>query len=304
MHRQIRFTSRSPSATPLAADKRVSRTIAVLATSLLFISAATQAQDALEPYTEPIEGTTIELEIVPIPAGTFDIPDPLDPDATKTINIGPLWIAKTEITWDLYDVFVYKLDHPQETQPGETDAITRPSKPYISMDRGFGHADYPAISMSYKGASQFCTWLSEKTGHTYRLPTEAEWEYVCRAGSDKTYAFGESPDELDKYAWYKANSEHKTHEVGTKSPSPWGVHDMHGNASEWCTGLNGKPITRGGSYTDTPEKLTCESRLPPTWQWNASDPQIPQSEWWLADCTFVGFRIIRVPSEEKDNLEN
>lgn len=242
--------------------------------------------------------------MMPIPAGSLEVPDPLAPGKTKTLDIGPFWIAKTEITWDLYDVFVYKLDQPQESQPGKTDAITRPSKPYISMDRGFGHAGYPAISMSYEGAKQFCRWLSEKTGHTYRLPTESEWEYVCRAGSDTTYAFGDSPDKLDQYAWYQDNSDHKTHEVGSKAPSPWGTHDMHGNAAEWCTGMNGKPITRGGSYTDSPDKLACDSRLPPSWKWNASDPQIPQSKWWLADCTFVGFRIIRVPMEVSDDPDH
>jgi formylglycine-generating enzyme required for sulfatase activity len=161
------------------------------------------------------------------------------------------------------------------------------------MDRGFGHGGYPAISMSFKGAGAFCEWLSKKTGHHYRLPTEEEWELACRAGSSARFSHGDDEEALAAHAWYRKNSERTTHTVGTKKPNALGLHDMHGNAGEWCVGADGKPIVRGGSYRDPAEKIIVDFRREPSRSWNRSDPQIPKSKWWLADCSFVGFRIVR-----------
>jgi formylglycine-generating enzyme required for sulfatase activity len=92
----------------------------------------------------------------------------------------------------------------------------------------------PVENVSCDEAVDFCRKLSEKTGKTFRLPTEAEWEYACRAGSKTRFSFGDSDSVLGGYAWYARNSNGKTHPVGQKKPNPWGLYDMLGNVSEWC----------------------------------------------------------------------
>ncbi len=229
-------------------------------------------------FREELAGTTATLEMVPIPAGAFR-------SGETTIEIPAMWMSKTEITWDLFDVFVYRLDATDNGTPAGVDAVTRPSKPYLPPDRGFGHEGFPAISMSHKGAAEFCVWLSAKTGRTYRLPTEAEWEYAARAGAAE-------PVSLDEIAWYSGNAKDTTHRVGGKAANAWGLHDMLGNAAEWCDGADGKPVTRGGSYRDGKAVVAFGARVPQDSSWNMSDPQVPKSGWWLADCSFVGFRVV------------
>ena len=99
-------------------------------------------------------------------------------------------------------------------------------------------ADYPATYVSWDDAVEFCRKLSAKEGVTYRLPTEAEWEYACRAGSESIYSFGDSPELLEEYAWFEENAwdidEKFAHRVRQKRPNAWGLHDMHGNVWEWC----------------------------------------------------------------------
>ena len=99
----------------------------------------------------------------------------------------------------------------------------------------------PVDSVDWKEAAAFCRKLSEKTGKAFRLPTEAEWEYACRAGTSARYFFGDSDNALAEYAWWHANSEGKTHPVGQKRPNGWGLYDMLGNVMEWCA-------DRYGSY--------------------------------------------------------
>ncbi|MFG0284468.1 MAG: formylglycine-generating enzyme family protein [Phycisphaerales bacterium JB039] len=172
----------------------------------------------LTPYTETISGTTVSFEMLPIPAGTVEIEDP-ETGETRQVEVGPFWMARTETTWDMYDVFVYELDTAHDEQAGGEDAaadqpadgatengadpgasgidaVSRPSKPYIPPDRGFGHAGYPAISLTRKGAESFCEWLSLKTGRRYRLPTPEEWIHAAGAGADSAYFFGDDPAQL------------------------------------------------------------------------------------------------------------
>ncbi len=225
------------------------------------------------PFTETISGTALSIEMLPLKGRASDAPR--------------VWISATEITWDVYDAFVFELDKPAAQTDPTIDAIARPSKPYILMDRGFGHAGYPAISVNHTGAAAFCAWLTVKTGRTYRLPTEAEWESACRAGSDVEV----DPALLAELAWFRPNAERKTHSVGTKRANAWGFFDMHGNAGEWCTSAAGEPVVRGGSYRDSATGLRADARVLPEKKWNASDPQLPKSKWWLADGGFLGFRI-------------
>jgi formylglycine-generating enzyme required for sulfatase activity len=193
-----------------------------------------------------------------------------------------------------------------------------------------GKYGYPAGSMTQFAALMFCKWLSLKTGHFYRLPTEAEWEYACRAGTNTAYPFGDDVSELDNFGWYYENSNYTYHKVGEKNPNPWGLYDMLGNVAEWTLDHYfadiyerwqgddlknpwSKPqalyprTVRGGSYDDDADKLRCASRIPSNPEkWKQRDPQIPKSFWWNTDSPFVGFRIVRsfkeLTQEEIDNF--
>jgi formylglycine-generating enzyme required for sulfatase activity len=135
----------------------------------------------------------------------------------------------------------------------------------------------PLDRVSWHDAVEFCVRLSEREGRTYRLPTEAEWEYACRAGSTTAFCFGDDEDLTGDYAWYGRNSGEQTQEVGTKLPNAWGLRDMHGNVWEWCADWYGPydpeqcddpsgpaegalRVVRGGSYFDHPSPLRSASR--------------------------------------------
>ena len=205
------------------------------------------------------------------------------------------------------------------------DAITQPTKPYTDMTFDMGRRGFPAICMTQHAAKMYCQWLSAKSGRYYRLPTEAEWEYACRAGTTTAYSFGDDPDKLDEYAWYVDNSEDELgdfgyQKVGTKKPNAWGLFDMHGNVAEWvldaldpsfyeksagkladnplCAArqLYGR-IVRGGSWDDDAELLRSAARRVSEPAWKQQDPQLPQSIWYHTDAIFVGFRVICPLSE-------
>src|SRR5690606_6503596 len=147
------------------------------------------------------------------------------------------------------------------------------------------------ISMTHLVATEFARWLSERTGENYRIPTEAEWEYACRAGRSEPL----SEDDLQKVAWYWDNAFDKTHPVGELEPNEFGLHDMIGNAAEWCTGLDGEPLACGGSFMHKAQEVGCGARMTPSPAWQETDPQIPKSRFWLTDGPFIGFRVLRVP---------
>jgi formylglycine-generating enzyme required for sulfatase activity len=190
------------------------------------------------------------------------------------------------------------------------------------MSFGMGINGYPAISMTQHAANKFAEWLSAKTGQFYRLPTEAEWEYACRAGTTTAYSFGDDASQLGEFAWHLENSDTKYQQVGKKKPNPWGLHDMHGNVVEWtldqdapyppADGVVESPwvkatepyphVARGGSWFDDPEKLRCAARVESTPDWKMHDPQLPKSIWYLTDAQWLGFRVIRplkVPSADE-----
>lgn len=232
----------------------------------------------LKPFTEKVPSSLITFDMVPVIAKPGEGPGK------------SFWISKHEVTWDAFDIFLFRLDVPEaERNQIGRDAQLRPSKPYGAPDRGFGHAGYPALAMTYHSADMYCRWLSQKTGKTYRLPTEAEWTYACLAGAEQGPT---SPEELGKVAWYWDNAEDKTHDVGKKQPNAWGIYDMLGNVAEWATGHDGKPVACGGSYDDDAKDVTPMSRKHPTPEWDATDPQNPKSKWWLSDAPFIGFRVV------------
>lgn len=293
----------------------------VLFITFLFLKFAS-AQEKFESYTQSIEGTNLNFRMQPIPEGEYLMGSEkgaADEQPVHRVKIAPFWIGIHEVTWDVYEPYMYKdfeLARSGGSVPPEVDAVTRPTKPYLDMTFGMGKEGHPALGMTQYNAIQFCKWLYIRTGVFYRLPTEAEWEYACRAGSTTEYHFGDDPAQLDEYAWYKNNSAAKTHPVGQKKPNAWGLYDMHGNVAEWTYDqyhadfyqqFNGKvadnPVAipeklyphsiRGGSFEDEALYLRSAARLPSDPSWKQLDPQIPKSNWWFPEAPFIGIRLVR-----------
>ena len=273
-------------------------------------------------YTEIVPQTEVSFDMIEIPAGSFTMGSS-ESEANRKPDEGPqhqvaldaFFMGKHEVTWDVFELFFeqnkelfVKLENDKVVK---VDAISRPSPPYEDPSYGMGKAGYPAISMSTYSALVFCKWLSTVTGKFYRLPTEAEWEYAARAGTTTAFSFGDSVEELDKYAVHYKNSNSKSAKVGSKLPNPWGLYDMHGNVAEWTLdeykadayanhGEKNPWVTptvfhprvmRGGSWDDDPDKLRSAARTASSLKLQKRDPQIPKSFWWFTDSNFVGFRL-------------
>jgi formylglycine-generating enzyme required for sulfatase activity len=278
-----------------------------------------------------VPGTGVSFTMAYVPAGTFMIGSPAsevgrsdDEGPQREVTLQPFWIGVHEVTYDEYAVFRFRrLDSEQTAVPGaviDVDAVSRPSPPYEDPAQGMGNGRHPAVGMTHWAALQYARWLSEKTGRLYRLPTEAEWEYACRAGTGTSYGFGDDPEALDGYAWHSTLAEDAYHPVGGKEPNRWGVFDMHGNVAEWTldaydpelyAALEGEQsavqgrraergvrhTVRGGAFDDDPPALRCAARLASTPAWQRRDPQLPKSRWWNTDSPHVGFRLVRPAGE-------
>jgi formylglycine-generating enzyme required for sulfatase activity len=291
-------------------------------------------------YVETIErdGVKASFEMVAVPGGTFLMGSTAG-EKGRADNEGPqhpvtvkgFWVGKFEVTWGEYDLFWEKKadEKPAATAADKkADAITRPSKAnHHDIDWGYGRGkNQPVIAITHHAAMEYCRWLSEKTGKVYRLPTEAEWEWACRAGTTTAYSFGDDAARLGEYAWIDANANDMPHPVGQKKPNPWGLYDMHGNVLEWCldqydakfyaTLPADRPtllpvklpgdrrysyVARGGSWIDPPERCRSADRQFSVPDWQKKDPQIPQSIWWN-NADWVGFRVVRAV-EEYDALK-
>lgn len=293
-----------------------------------------------ESYSQNIPGTDVSIEMVPVPGGTFMMGSPADEEGREEdegplhrVKVDDFWMGKYEISWKQYDIFVKeKVDNLKNRSLNDAaevdisvDAVSLPTPPYIDMSFGMGRDGYPAINMTQYAALNYAKWLTATTGNFYRLPTEAEWEYACRAGSETAYHFGDDPKEIDEYAWYYGNSERKYQKIGSKKPNPLGLYDMHGNVAEWTMDKYSKDYyqrfegetadnpwlkpdelyprsVRGGSWKDDPEDLRCAARRGSESRWKQRDPQLPKSLWWLTDAEFLGFRLVRPknppPAEE------
>ncbi len=199
----------------------------------------------------------------------------------------PFYLGRTEVTWDMYDVFALGLD--RQAAPGGPDAVARPSRPYGAPDYGWGHAGYPAISIAREGADAYTAWLSQKTGKAYRLPTEGEWQ---RAADRAVRVIGTSK-QAGAHAWYRNNAGGRTHPVGSAKADALGLFDLFGNAAEWVVTADGSRVTRGGSFRDPLDHVWAGARAVQDESWNERDPQLPKSQWWLSDGPFVGFRLAR-----------
>ncbi len=217
---------------------------------------------------EPPELLGFPLEMKLIPAGTFVMGSPddeedrdNDEDPLTTVTISqPFWMSKYEVT--ISQVRNYLLDGGTKDGIGFTKLncpISNDSTFSLRNNKFSQNGNQPMVEITWEGAVSFCEWLTEQEratgrlpeGHEYRLPTEAQWEYACRAGTTTRFSYGDDPSdrELSNYAWYRDNSGKTTHPVGEKLPNPWGLHDMHGNVYEWCSDWYRNPYS-GGNLTD------------------------------------------------------
>ncbi|TWT66636.1 formylglycine-generating enzyme family protein [Allorhodopirellula solitaria] len=292
------------------------------------------------PYTERIPGTDISFEMIPVPGGDFtfgtaedDAEYVEDEGPTVKLTAKPMWVAKTETRWDMYKEYmrmygVFKDFEMEGIRPVDetnlVDSVTAPTElydPSFTFEYG-SRPSQPAVTMTQYAAQQFTKWLSRMTGTQYRLPTEAEWEHAARGGTETAYSWGDDADVIEDYAWYFDNSFDGPGDVATKKPNPFGLYDMHGNASEWTVNeytedgyqwmqdsdltdatsatrwpKNPYPcVVRGGSWEMEPAELRSAARLASDdEEWKSEDPNFPRSPWWFTSdpSRGVGFRLFR-----------
>lgn len=289
-------------------------------TTVVTCLALSSAAQEIKTYEQAVPGSSVKFKMIAIPAGTFQIGSKSimadnDESPQKNITLSAFWMGEHEVTFEEWDVFFKDTSLPQVKH---FDGVTRATAQYIDLTWGMGRdPKHPSNSMSQQAATMYCKWLWTKTGIFYRLPTEAEWEYACRAGSAVSEA-----SRLADIAIYKENSAAKFQLVKSKKPNAWGLYDMLGNLSEWTIDQYdpiyfqkiqpSDPMTsaaaryprtaRGGSFQDEAAALRCANRIASDPKWNQRDPQIPKSRWWLTDGMFIGFRIVRpalAPTKEE-----
>ncbi|WP_294078667.1 SUMF1/EgtB/PvdO family nonheme iron enzyme [Proteiniphilum sp. UBA5384] len=301
-------------------------------------------------YTEQVPGTAVSFGMIAIPGGTFKMGSPekepfRNPDESPQheVSLDPFFMAEVETTWDMYWAF-YAETMSEGRTPPETvysnnlnamgvDAISGPTPPFGYPDQGWGQGDRPAITMTHYAAEIFCQWLSEKTGKKYRLPTEAEWEYAARGGTDTPYFFPGSPKDFSEqgfmrnvfkpktegivpYVIYTKNSDGRTQPPSEVMSNPFGLKNMLGNVLEYTSdkydpeayakrsGVTHNPrvtegddwVVRGGLYSSDASDVRSASRSHTRHDaWLKTDPQQPKSIWWYSDIKGIGFRVVCEP---------
>ena len=326
-----------------------------LLAGLAFVATRNSAADTPAPapgtmaaFEQKIPGTDASFKMVPIPAGTFKMGSPASEKGRKPdegpqfdVKVDAFYMGETAVTWDAYNEFLANYNRIQNAamksqvpKDKMADAVTYPTPIYDmqagpALQRMGGRkGKFPAVIMSQFAARQYTKWLSKKTGRFYRLPTEAEWEYACRAGTTTAYFFGDSigadGKTLKQYSWYIDNSQLKDgdtgyHQVGTKKPNAWGLYDMDGNVANWCLDqydknwykqFEGKTVgwhdvinwpggktryprvIRGAGYDSEPEDCRSARRQFSTKELNVQDPQEPKSPFWQTEGFWLGFRLV------------
>jgi formylglycine-generating enzyme required for sulfatase activity len=292
------------------------------------ILAKEKAAPAAKAYTVTVPNTTATFGMAPIPAGEFDMGSadaaaPADQKPVRKVKVDAFWMMTTEVNWDAYLMWTFADQANEKEKPDAlVDALSRPTAPHLEMSFGRGNGGFPAISMTPHAANKYAQWLSAKTGEFYRLPTEAEWEYACRAGGAPSVPEAQLAD----VAWYQKNSgtqefsDGTYHKLGSKKPNAWGLYDMLGNVMEWTADQHAPyvagpqvnpwvrptqsyPIAvRGGSWNDPADRVNCTIRYKSDPVWKERDPQLPTSVWYMTDAEWLGFRLVRpakVPSAEE-----
>jgi len=302
--------------------------------------------DGFNNFTEYIPGSNVSFEMIAIPGGTFLMGSPEnepfrrdDEGPVREVEVAPFFMAQIEVTWNEYLAFfkqtesqIKTTDTYIQTDLGDVDAISGPTPPYGAPDQGWGKGRRPAITMTHHAAEVYCQWLTKTTGKSYRLPTEAEWEYAARGGTNTPYFFGGNPKRyvkkgirnklfgvdtsgINSYIYYSENSLARTAGPDQIRENPFGLINMLGNVAEFCSdwyapdtyssypeGLVSNPggpasgeehVIRGGSFMEAADYVRSASRdFTKTEPWMKTDPQIPKSVWWYSDCMTVGFRVV------------
>jgi sulfatase modifying factor 1 len=310
-------------------------------------------------FTERIPKSPVSFNMIAIPGGNFRMgssgSEPFrkpDEGPLREVKISPFFMAEIEVSWDEYLAFYVQTaaegrstdsEGLRKNQASVTDAISGATPPYGQPDQGWGLGKRPAISFSFHAAETYCKWLTIVTGKTYRLPTEAEWEYACRAGSTSPYFFPGDPKKFEKsglraklskndttlintYIIFKGNSPTKTQTPDRVKPNPFGLRNMAGNVGEFCSdwyqpdsysrypaGIIVDPkgpvegvehVVRGGSFLSSAGSLRSAARdYTQSESWLKTDPQMPKSIWWYSDCFNVGFRVVCDYDEKTGNVE-
>jgi Uncharacterized conserved protein len=300
-------------------------------------------------YTEQIPGTSVSFKMIAIKGGTFGMgsleKEPFhqaDESPVRQVTVNPFFMAEVETTWEQYWAFYGNTMSEGRTPPEQiyannsnpnVDAISGPTPPYGRPDQNWGFGQRPAITMTHYAAETFCQWLSKKTGKKYRLPTEAEWEYAARGGTETPYFFAGNPkkfsnkgllrkisspdtDPISQYVIYANNGKGKTHLPEEIKANPFGLKNMLGNVMEYCadryspdayTKNSGKVanplvtegdewVVRGGSYASDAADVRAAARDHSQHDaWLKTDPQQPKSIWWYSDIKAIGFRVVCEP---------
>ncbi len=263
------------------------------------LSAPCGAQDGPKSETIGIPGTELKFDVVSLPGGAFKMGSPADEAGrdkdegeVREVELKPFWIGRNEVTWGEFLLFY------GSQKEAEVDGVTRPTpgKEFlgqVGLPNHFQEARRPIICLRWHSAMGYCHWISRKTGHLFRLPTEAEWEYACRGGSDRP-----APEGLGDQAWSQENSGERTHEVGEKKGNPLGLQDMLGNVWEYCLEPYAPPgfgpVLRGGAWNSPATELRAANRQAVPEDWFAQDPNRPRSVWWLTGDYTQSFRMVRV----------
>lgn len=313
---------------------------AILLTLLLITAGVSPALSQIQKgtgkkFTQTLPGTKVSFQMTFIPSGEFLMGSPESEEGRRPaegpqhiVSIDSLWVGTVEVTWDVFELFLAEnksvfADLPEERKK-VVDAVSRPTPAFEDPSMGMGRKGFPVVNVSPYAALTFCKWLSLLTGKFYRLPTEAEWEYICRAGSQTVYSFGDDLKQLGDYAVYFDNGNGQYVEGGTKKPNAWGVYDMHGNVAEWTldeyaadfyartrgpvhnpwnkpTSLYSRAY-RGGSWDDEAPDLRSAARKKSGLFLQKGDPQIPKSFWWYTNASFIGFRLVspaKIPTDQE-----
>ena len=275
-------------------------------------------------YKESLK-TGVQFNMLPVKGGSFTWQGDKEGDKLE-VNLSSFWMGEKEVTWEEYEPFMLSeiprqkdgqvLEFMREQIENDIDFLARPTPPYHPMTFGMKRDGHPAISMTQHAANKYCQWLSYQTGHFYRLPTEAEWEYVSKAGTTTKYSWGDDPAEGNKYAWFGGDAASHYQKPGAKKPNPWGFYDMHGNVMEWTldqyvpnrkeyfgkdTVTNpwvkaSKPyphVVKGGHWKQTLADIAGNGRQQSDPKWKQSDPQNPRSIWYHTDTPWLGLRVVR-----------
>ncbi len=290
-------------------------------------------EEELVEFKEPL-ASGASIEMLPVKGGKFTWKGEKKDDVLN-VTLSPFWMAKYEVTWEAYEPFMLSqiprqknglvLDFMREQIKNDIDFIARPTPPYHPMTFGMKRDGHPALSMTHHAANKYCQWLSYQTGHFYRLPTEAEWEYACRAGKDTASSWGDDVKLAGEYAWFGGDAASHYNKPGQKKPNAWGFYDMHGNVLEWTLDQYvpnrkvyfskdkvhnpwvkaTKPyphVTKGGHWKDTLANISAAARCQSSVMWKKSDPQFPKSQWYHTDTPWLGMRIVRpekIPTVEE-----